>query len=262
MVLGRDSAPHRLDRLTASRIEDFCFSFSRQRGRSQRRCMRTTLRSFFAFCLKEGHLSRDLAGAVPVLRTCSLAGLPRAISDSDARRVLSSIDTGSAEGLRDFAIFQLLSCYGVRGAHVRALRLDQILWEQSRIRFPALKEGRSLELPLTEAAGNSLLGYLQKGRPPSLRPEVFLSSGLPFKPLRSTFRGIIRRRMQAAGIDAPLRAHSFRHAFATRMLSQGVPLKAVADLLGHRALQSSFIYTKVDFRALRQAALPWPEVTP
>jgi site-specific recombinase XerD len=259
--LGPDSAPHRLGRLTSSRVEDFCLSFGRQRGRSQRHSMQTTLRTFFAFCLKEGHLSRDLSGAVPVLRTYSLASLPRAISDSDARRVLSGIDTGSAEGLRDFAIFQLLYCYGVRAAHVRTLRLDQILWEQSRILFPALKGGRSLDLPLTEAVGNSLLDYLRKGRPPSPRPEVFLGLRAPCGPLRSTLQLIVARRMQAAGIDAPLRTRAFRHAFATRMLRQGQPLKAVADLLGHRALQTTFIYTKVDFRSLRGVALPWPEAS-
>jgi len=259
--LGPDSAPQRLDRLTPSRVEDFCFCFGGQRGRSERHCMQTALRTFFAFCLKEGHLSRDLRGAVPILRTYSLASLPRAISDSDARRVLSGIDTGTAEGLRDFAMFQLLLCYGVRGAHVRSLRLDQILWEQGRIRFPALKGGRSLDLPLTEAAGNSLLDYLQKGRPASLFPEVFVSTALPYGPLRNTFSGIIARRMQAAGIDAPIRTHAFRHAFATRMLRQGQPLKAVADLLGHRALQTTFIYTKVDFRTLRGVALPWPEAS-
>ncbi|MEE8585821.1 MAG: site-specific integrase [Acidobacteriota bacterium] len=259
--LGPDSAPHRLGRLTASKVEDFCLSFGLRRGRSQRHCMQTTLRSFLAFCLKEGHLSRDLVGAVPVLRTYSLASLPRAISDSDARRVLSGIDTGSAEGLRDFAIFQILFCYGVRAAHVRTLRLDQILWEQSRIRLPALKGGRSLDLPLTEAVGNSLLDYLRMGRTPSSRPEVFLGSRAPYGPLRSSFPRIIARRMQAAGIDAPLRTRAFRHAFASRMLRQGQSLKAVADLLGHRALQTAFIYTKVDFRALREVALPWPEAS-
>ena len=259
--LGPESAPHRVGQLTPCRIEDFCFFFGRQRGRSQRHCMQTTLRTFFAYCLKEGHLSRDLSGAVPILRTYSLAGLPRAISDSQARRVLSCIDTGSAEGLRDLAIFQLLLCYGVRGAHVRGLRLDQILWEQGRIRFPALKGGRDLELPLTEAVGNSLLEYLYKARPASVHPEVFVSTTLPYKPLGNSFSGIIARRMQAAGIDAPIRAHAFRHAFAIRMLRRGRPLKDVADLLGHRALQSSFLYTKVDFRSLRQAALAWPEVS-
>ena len=45
--------------------------------------------------------------------------------------------------------------------------------------------------------------------------------------------------------------HVFRHGFATRMLAQGHSLKAIADVLGHRHLGSTFIYTKVDFEHLK-----------
>ena len=54
--------------------------------------------------------------------------------------------------------------------------------------------------------------------------------------------------------------HAFRHAFATRLLDAGLPLKGVADLLGHRKLTSTAIYAKVDRTLLAEAALPWPEV--
>ena len=51
----------------------------------------------------------------------------------------------------------------------------------------------------------------------------------------------------------------FRHGFATRMLRQGHDLKAIADVLGHRHLDTTFIYAKVDMAALEQVALEWPE---
>jgi len=54
-------------------------------------------------------------------------------------------------------------------------------------------------------------------------------------------------------------SHAFRHGFATRMVAQGHSLKAVADVLGHRHLSTTFLYTKVDFQALKQVALDWPE---
>jgi site-specific recombinase XerD len=54
-------------------------------------------------------------------------------------------------------------------------------------------------------------------------------------------------------------SHVFRHGFATRMVADGHPFKAVADVLGHRYLSTTFIYTKVDFNALSQVALEWPE---
>jgi site-specific recombinase XerD len=65
--------------------------------------------------------------------------------------------------------------------------------------------------------------------------------------------------IRAAGIDIPCRgAHVFRHGFATRMLQEGNSLKKVADVLGHRHLGTTFIYTKVDFNALEEVGLAWP----
>ena len=54
--------------------------------------------------------------------------------------------------------------------------------------------------------------------------------------------------------------HGFRHAFASRLLGNGHSLKTIADMLGHRDINSTFIYTKVDFRTLADVPLDWPEV--
>ena len=109
------------------------------------------------------------------------------------------------------------------------------------------------------------MDYLQNSRAVSAYPQVFLTMRAPYRPLphSSSLAAIVARCIQAAGIDIPHKgAHVFRHAFATRMLQQGQPLKAVADVLGHSYLGTTFIYTKVDFNSLRQVALDWPEEAP
>ena len=64
-----------------------------------------------------------------------------------------------------------------------------------------------------------------------------------------------------AGLHPPKAgSHTFRHTFATRLLEQGQSLKTIADLLGHRHLNTTFIYTKVDLKMLHQLPLDWPEV--
>jgi site-specific recombinase XerD len=91
---------------------------------------------------------------------------------------------------------------------------------------------------------------------------VFLTSRAPYHPLlhSNSLSAIIERRIRTAGIEIPSKgAHAFRHGFATRMLEQGQSLKAIADVLGHRHLGTTFIYTKVDFNALKQVALEWPQ---
>jgi integrase/recombinase XerD len=110
--------------------------------------------------------------------------------------------------------------------------------------------------------GESLLDYLRNGRPACSCPEVFLTCRAPYHrlPNSNSLSALVERRLRAAGIDlVSSGAHAFRHGFATRMLQQGHSLKAIADVLGHRHLGTTFLYTKVDFNALTQVALPWPE---
>ena len=159
----------------------------------------------------------------------------------------------------------LLCCcftYGVRGGQVRALRLEDIDWAQNQILFKASKHGKDSLMPLTDEVGEALLDYLQYSRPPYAYPHVFLTCRAPYHPFphSSSLSAIVERRIRAAGIEIPSKgAHAFRHCFATRMLHKGHSLKAVADVLGHRHLQTTFIYTKVDFNALKQVPLEWPE---
>jgi integrase len=226
------------------------------------RSLQSVLRSFLRFCRQEGHLDCDLTGALPPIRGYRLAGVPRGISEEDARKTLNCIDRASPVGQRDFAIILLLYTYGVRGAQVRALQLQDIAWRDGRIRFPATKGGKEVVVPLTDEVGDSLLAYLQHARPPTSYPEVFLTTYAPYHPLRSpsTVSVLVTQRLKQAQVNLPRGgSHVFRHGFAARMLHQGQSLKTIADLLGHRHLDTTFIYTKVDLDTLQQLPLEWPE---
>jgi site-specific recombinase XerD len=70
---------------------------------------------------------------------------------------------------------------------------------------------------------------------------------------------MVRHSLERAGIQATNSgAHQFRHGLATEMLRQGASLSEIGELLGHRHPQTTKIYTKVDIKALRTLALPWP----
>ena len=70
---------------------------------------------------------------------------------------------------------------------------------------------------------------------------------------------IATRALARAGVmsSARLGAHTFRHTAASQMVNQGVSFKDVADVLGHRSLQTTGIYAKLDVEALAAVALPW-----
>jgi len=260
--LGPEATPGRLSWLTAERIEGFFLSYAQGMGRSARRSMQAALRTFLRFCLHQGYIHRPLDLAVPTLRTYKLATVPRGLSDTEAQRVLQCINRCNPVGRRDYAIVRLLYSYGVRGGQIRALQLDDIDWAHNQILFKASKHGKDSRLPLTPEVGESLLDYLQNSRPPSSSLQVFLTCRAPYHPLphSNSLSAIVDRHIRAAGVDSPSKgAHAFRHGFATRMLHQGHSLKAIADVLGHRHLSTTFIYTKVEFNALKQVALEWPQ---
>jgi site-specific recombinase XerD len=260
--LGPEATPEGLLKLTAERIEDFFLRYAHSMGRSARHSMQSALRSFLRFCLHQGYLERPLDRAVPTLRTYKLATVPRGLSDTEAQQILRSINRNGHAGRRDYAIGQLLYTYGVRGGQVRALRLEDIDWAKNQILFKASKHGKDSRLPLTAQVGESLLEYLQNSRPPYSSPYVFLTCRAPYHPFAhsSSLSAIVERLIRVAGIEPHSKgAHAFRHGFATRMLQKGHSLKAIADVLGHRHLQTTFIYTKVDFNTLKQVALEWPE---
>jgi site-specific recombinase XerD len=260
--LGSQATVESMSELTPETVERFFLLYAQKMGRSARRSMQSALRTFFRFCLHQGHLQRPLDCAVPTLRTYKLATVPRGLTDEQAQKVLNDINRSSNAGCRDYAICQMLYTYGVRGGQVRALCLQDLDWAADQIYFKALKHGKDSMLPLTGEVGQSLLDYLQNARPPSNYQEVFLTTRAPYHPLlhSSTLSEIVSRHIFAVGINCHSKgAHTFRHSFATRMLQKGHSLKEIADILGHRYLGTTFIYTKVDFNTLNQVGLAWPQ---
>ncbi len=259
--LGPQATPQGCKELTPETVERFFLTYTKHQGRAVRRSMQAAVRTFFRFCLQQGYIQHRLDRAVPTLRCYKLATVPRGLSSEQALKLLQCIDQHSHAGRRDYAICQLLYTYGVRGGQVRALRLEDIDWAGDRILFRALKHGKDTWLPLTWAVGESLLDYLQNTRPCGQTSHLFMTLRAPYRALQNsnTLSNRIAYHLRAANIKIACQgAHVFRHGFATRMLAQGHSLKAIADVLGHRHLGSTFIYTKVDFEHLKQVALPWP----
>ena len=222
--------------------------------------MQAALRTFLRFCLQQGYIQQPLDQAVPRLRSYKLSTVARGLSDEQALKLLQRIDRRGHAGRRDYAICQLLYTYGVRGGQVRAPRLEDVDWARNQILFRAMKHGKDALLPLTQAVGGSLLDYLQNTRPGCQNAHLFLTLRAPYRALQSSsvLSNMIDHHLQAANIQVECKgAHAFRHGFASRMLAQGHSLKAIADVLGHRHLSSTFIYTKVDFGYLQIVALPW-----
>lgn len=116
-------------------------------------------------------------------------------------------------------------------------------------------------MPLPNDVGEAIASYLQDGRPESTCRRLFLRSRAPFDGLgsHSDISQIVHRAINRAGIKLKVTgAHQLRHALAVHMLSKGLSLTEIGQMLRHRSPDTTRRYAKVDLGGLRAVALPWP----
>lgn len=259
--LQADARPDRFATLSPTRVRAYLQREAPRFARVTRKNLVITLRGLLRFAFSAGYLQHDVARAIERVPCFTLDRLPRGPKWEELPKLLTTVDRATPLGRRDFALLLILITYGVRAGQLTGLRLEDIHWREERITFPPAKQGRPIEVPLTPAVGDALLGYLRDGRPPSAARQLFLALTVPFRPLAaSSVYNVVSRAFRVAGIASPHHgSHAIRHAWASRAFAQGQRLKTVADLLGHRSLESTRIYTKVDYPQLRCVGLPWPE---
>ncbi|MCP5067281.1 MAG: tyrosine-type recombinase/integrase [bacterium] len=245
--------------ITASRVEDFFVEYGKDHGMASRRSMCTAMRSYLEFAASRGWVGREMVDSVPSLVGYRLSDVPRGISDEQLSKLLTTPWTCGECPRRDRAILLLLATYGVRRQQVSALQLADIDWHQRTIVFAAHKGGKAVHHALTEAVAEALAKYLRKERPVNDCDYVFLRQRRPYVRLSpGAISTMVRTRMLRCGLP-PRHPHAFRHAFATRLLRAGQPVKAIADLLGHRSLDAVAVYARVDHARLIEVAVEWPE---
>ena len=218
------------------------------------------IRQILRFLHLRGHIDKDLAATVPLFINYRLSTVPAHLPWEDVRRLITSIDTTAAPGKRDRAILLLIAGLGLRPGTVRALTLDQIFWREAELRIPRTKSRRGINVPLTEEVGQALSTYVLEERPETELRTVFLRHRVPHKPFASgsAITAIINSRLKRAGIpEAKGAANLLRHSLATQLVNAGVPIKQVSDLFGHKSIDTTAIYTKVDVTSLAMVPMPF-----
>lgn len=244
-----------LEQLSAKTLSGFILRELRCTSTGYLKHKITALRSFARYLHVHG-FCRDLTAAVPTVAGYRLAGLPKAIPQRDVRRIEGSCRGGSRAGRRDHAILLLLSRLGLRAGEIAALDLDDLRWSRGEI----VVRGKGVEriLPLPQVVGDALADYLKHRRPATSCRRLFLHARAPYREITaSAVSAVVKYACQRAGLS-PIGSHRLRHTAATWMLHEGAHLTDIAQVLGHRRLDTTAIYAKVDHRALRPLARPWP----
>ena len=231
--------------------------FAPSRGRNVGFCAR----SFLRFLQQEGLIRRDLAAAVPTVARWRLASLPTTLRQNEVDRLLRAADPKTPLGRRDHAMVLCMTELGLRASDVAKLEIDGIDFAAGVLRLQQRKERETAVMPMTRRLCSALKLYLRHGRPTCASKAAFVRHyaplGKPITPvgicdatLRLASRAGLRNRVGGT--------HVLRRSLASRMLNAGATLKQIADFLGHKSIDTTSLYAKVDLATLSRVAMPWP----
>jgi len=208
-----------------------------------------TVRRFFAFLLSRGVILGNPALSLKLPRT---PRLPRGVlNEAQARRLMAAPFPWTKVGKRDRAILELLYGSGLRiGEAVRADISDLDLRE----RVLLVRDGKGKKdrvVPVTARAAAAIELYLRESRP-ELQKHADAALFLSTFGGRLSIAGLRQRvKRHARAIGVALTPHTLRHTCATHLLRGGAGIRHVQELLGHRCLTTTALYTRVAIEDLR-----------
>ncbi|HKC14718.1 MAG TPA: tyrosine-type recombinase/integrase, partial [Patescibacteria group bacterium] len=173
-------------------------------------------------------------------------------------RLVTSVDTSEEEGIRDRTILELLFSTGLRVSELVKLNRDQI--NLDRKEFGVIgKGGKARIVFVSQRAADWIKRYLEK-REDVYKPLFIRYSGSKSEEnsgerMRLTPRSIeriVKKYVRAAKIPVDATVHTLRHSFATDLLTNGADIRSVQEMLGHKNIATTQIYTHVTNKQLRE----------
>lgn len=210
------------------------------------------LRSFLKYCQRERLITTNPAKALRTPR----AGrkLPHFLTTEQIVQLLEAPPANEPEGLRDRAILETMYSAGLRVSELVGLNLDS--WDHDTNILRVFGKGKKERIaPIGRHAAMSLHRWLEVREPaPDANPEdraaIFLNRFGTRLTTRSVGR-MLEKYLQLTGLSQHTSPHTLRHTFATHLLDGGADLRAVQELLGHKSLTTTQIYTHVSTQRMR-----------
>lgn len=220
-------------------------------NRTQARCI-SSIRSFFKFLVFDGRLENNptrLLEAPKIGRK-----LPNTLSVEEIDSMLKAVEMYKPEGQRNKAIIEMLYSCGLRVSELISIKLSNINFRTSIVKIEG-KGNKERIIPLSKNAKAEIKQYLkvyrdyldiEKGNEDILflnKRGTALSRVMVFN--------IIKHLATRANIKKNVSPHTFRHSFASHLVSGGADLRAVQDMLGHESILTTEIYTHLDDHYLK-----------
>lgn len=216
----------------------------------------SSLRGYYRYLLKMGYQTSNPLDLIDKQRYKQ--ALPEYLSKEEIKELLTiAISKNEAINLRNRTLILLLYASGIRVSEAVFLKLEDVDLKQQMMVIKQTKGGQDRIALLSQEAAALLRVYVQEGRPSFLisgqekPPFVFLNA----KGKQLTARGmelIIKKMGLKLKQPKSLYPHMLRHSLATHLLDQGADLRSIQELLGHKNLSATQIYTHVSTKKMKE----------
>jgi integrase/recombinase XerC len=179
--------------------------------------------------------------------------LPHFLSEVDLTHLLETPQLSTPLGLRDRAILETLYSAGLRVSELTGLNLADVDLDSglATVRGKGKRERLALFGPQALAAVKNWLDRRESVTARArLQHAIFLNKNGTRLTTRSVGR-LLEKYLSLSGLDPRTSPHTLRHSFATHMLDRGADIRSVQELLGHRSLSTTQIYTHVTTNRLK-----------
>lgn len=205
------------------------------------------IKSFFKYLLMEGKVQSD---PTTLLESPKIGRkLPDVLTMEEIDAIIDAVDMGKSEGQRNKAMLETLYSCGLRVSELVNLKVTNLFFEQGFVKIEGKNEKERL-VPVSEKAIEEISKYLGGYRKTlKISPEsenVLFLNRRGKKLSRVMIFTIIKNLAQKVGMSKKISPHTFRHSFATHLISGGADLRAVQEMLGHESILTTEIYTHLD----------------
>jgi len=241
---------YRLAGLDSEKIISFIL-FLKKQGLSSSTIVRTlsSVRNFYKFLAGQGIMKTD---SLPLIESPKVhRTLPEVLNKDEVNLLIKNI-TGTRDNIRNLAMIELIYGAGLRVSEASGIRIADINFEKNSIRIT----GKGSRERIVFMNRNSLAAtqrYLEarnKMKKAAASPYLFVNKR-GGKISRQSIWKLIKKLNALSYTGKNVYPHTLRHSFATHLLEGGLDLRIVQELLGHKTLATTEIYTHIDKKHIK-----------
>ncbi len=212
------------------------------------------VKSFFRYLTLEEVVKKDPTELLDAPK--QKRALPHVLSIEDIDKILAAIDHSTPEGTRNHAILETMYSCGLRVSEVISIKLTNLYLDVGFIKVIG-KGNKERLVPIGDNAVKHIMLYRDHVRSHlafirSDSEDILFLNRRGSSLSRVMVFLILKELAQKAGIDQDVHPHTLRHSFATHLVERGADLRAVQEMLGHKSITTTEIYTHLDRGYLRQ----------